>query len=126
MSQVPENLKYTKSHEWIKSEADYIVVGITDFAQSELGDIVYLDLPKVGRKLQLEEIFGTVESVKTVSDLYAPVSGEVIEINEELVSKSENINSDPFGKGWLIKIKPSEETQPALMSAEEYKSFISN
>jgi glycine cleavage system H protein len=120
---VPENLKYTKTHEWVKIDGDTVTVGITEYAQSELGDIVYVDLPSPGRALAAGDSFGTVESVKTVSDLYAPVAGEVAETNPELEAHSELMNTDPYGAGWVVKIRIEGEP-PDLLSAEEYKSQI--
>lgn len=120
---VPADLKYTKSHEWIRIEGDAATIGITDFAQAELGDIVYVDLPSVGKALKLEETCGTVESVKTVSDLYAPVAGEVVAVNEALASQSELVNKDPFGEGWILKVKLS-AAPTGLLDAEAYKTLL--
>lgn len=120
MSNIPSDLKYTKSHEWVRVEGDTATIGISDFAQSELGDVVYVDLPSVGKMLAVGDIFGSVESVKTVSDIYAPVPGEVVEINESLASASENVNTDPYGNGWMIKIKLSAEIPADLLDAEAY------
>ena len=102
---IPVNLKYTKDHEWISIEGDVATVGITDFAQGELGDIVYVEIEKIGENFLKEEVFGTVEAVKTVSDLFMPVTGEIIDINEKLNEKPELVNEDPYGQGWMIKIK---------------------
>ena len=122
---IPSNLKYTKDHEWIRVEESFAVIGITDFAQGELGDIVYLEIETVGETLAKEEIFGTIEAVKTVSDLFMPVSGEVIEMNESLNDAAELVNKDPYGKGWLIKIKISDFAElDELLSAEEYNELI--
>ena len=122
---IPENLKYTKDHEWIKIEGDLAVVGITDFAQSELGDIVYVDVESQGDNVEQEEVFGSVEAVKTVSDLFMPLSGEVVEFNEELESSPESINTDPYGKGWIIKILISDKSQiDNLLDATAYKEII--
>ena len=121
---VPEDLLYTKSHEWVRIDGDSATIGITDFAQSELGDIVYVDLPSPGRALQSGDSFGTVESVKTVSDVYTPVAGEVTEINSDLEAASELMNSDPYGGGWLIKLSLDGEPT-GLLTAEEYKTEIS-
>ncbi len=121
----PENLKYTKEHEWISIEGDTATVGITDFAQRELGDIVYVEVDTEGEELDRDEVFGTVEAVKTVSDLFMPVSGEVLEFNETLEDEPELINKDPYGKGWIIKIKvlnPDEMND--LLDAEAYKKNI--
>jgi glycine cleavage system H protein len=120
---VPEELRYTKDHEWIRIEGDEATVGITDFAQGELGDIVYLEIETEGESFDAGEVFGTVEAVKTVSDLFMPVAGEVIEVNEELESNPELVNSDPYGKGWLIKIKVSDQGDE-LMEAASYKELI--
>ncbi len=121
----PENLKYTKDHEWVSVENGIATVGITDFAQSELGDIVYIDIDGLDESLDQNEVFGSVEAVKTVSDLFMPVSGEVIEFNEDLEDAPENVNTDPYGSGWMIKIKVSDmaETE-ALLDAAGYKELI--
>lgn len=122
---IPADLKYTKSHEWVRIEGDIATIGITDHAQAELGDIVYLDLPAPGRALQVEESFGSVESVKTVSDLYAPIAGEIVEVNAVLGGQSELVNSDPYGSGWLVKIRVSDSGQLAdLLEADDYKNEI--
>ena len=122
---IPADLKYTKDHEWVKIEGDVVTVGITDFAQGELGDIVYVEVETVGETLEAEEIFGTVEAVKTVSDLFLPVSGEIIEFNTLLEDEPEKVNTDPYGNGWMIKIKCSDTTQiDQLLSAEDYKTLI--
>jgi len=122
---IPSDLKYTKDHEWIKVDGDTITVGITDFAQSELGDIVYVEVETVDETLDIEEVFGTVEAVKTVSDLFLPVSGEIIEFNETLEDEPEKVNSDPYGEGWMIKVKCSDVSQlDELLSAEDYKNLI--
>ena len=118
---VPGDLKYTKSHEWVRIEGDTATIGITDHAQSELGDIVFVDLPNEGRQLGAEEVFGSVESVKAVSDIYSPVSGEVVEANGTLGAQSELVNSDPYGQGWLIKVKLNGEPE-GLLSASEYEA----
>lgn len=122
---IPVNLKYTKDHEWVNVEGNIATVGITDFAQKELGDIVYVEVETLDQNLDREEVFGTVEAVKTVSDLFLPLSGEIIEFNEELETEPELVNSDPYGKGWMIKIKLSDESQVAdLLSDEQYKELI--
>lgn len=122
---IPSDLKYNKSHEWVRVEGDVAVVGITDFAQAELGDIVYVDLPEAGKALKAGETFGTVESVKTVSDVYAPVSGDVVEVNGALANASEKVNSDPFGEGWMIKIKIADPAEIAsLLDADAYKATL--
>jgi glycine cleavage system H protein len=121
----PDGLKYTKEHEWVKIDGDTAVVGVTDFAQGELGDIVYVDITSEGEKLQQEEIFGTIEAVKTVSDLFMPVSGEVLSFNTHLEQAPETVNSDPYEKGWMIKIKMSNPAEvESLLSAEAYKKLI--
>ena len=125
MMNTPSNLKYTKDHEWISVDGDIATVGITDFAQSELGDIVYVEVETLDEILDKDEVFGTVEAVKTVSDLFIPLSGEVIEFNESLESEPEKVNSDAYGEGWMIKIKisnPEEINQ--LLDAESYKELI--
>lgn len=122
---VPETLKYTKDHEWVKIENDIAIVGITDFAQQQLTDIVYIELPEKGKVVEQSEQLAVIESVKSVSDVFAPISGEVIEVNEKLNNNPEKINQDPYGEGWIakIKIKDREEVKQ-LMSAEEYKKLI--
>lgn len=123
---VPSELKYTKDHEWIRVEGETITIGITDFAQSELGDIVYVEVETLDETLDIEEVFGTVEAVKTVSDLFLPVSGEIIEFNESLEDEPEKVNSDPYGEGWMIRVKCSDVSQlDDLLSAEDYKAIIS-
>lgn len=122
---LPKELKYSKDHEWIKIEGDIATVGITHFAQSELGDIVYVDVDTVDDELEIEEVFGSVEAVKTVSDLFMPLSGEVIEFNEVLEDEPEKVNADPYGEGWMIKIKIADASQVNnLLSAEAYKELI--
>ncbi|HNR20319.1 MAG TPA: glycine cleavage system protein GcvH [Bacteroidia bacterium] len=122
---LPETLKYTKDHEWIKVDGDIATVGITDFAQGELGDIVYVDITTVGETLSQHDIFGTVEAVKTVSDLFMPVSGEVLEVNPALDSSPDSVNKDPYGNGWMIKIKMIEPSEAAaLMNAADYKNVV--
>ena len=121
----PEELKYTKDHEWIKIDGDTATIGITDYAQGELGDIVYVEVETEGEELDQNEVFGTIEAVKTVSDLFLPVAGEVLELNEELEDAPENVNEDPYGKGWIIKLKISDSSQlEELLSAEDYKKEI--
>ncbi len=123
---IPSELKYTKDHEWIKVQGDTITIGITDFAQSELGDIVYVEVETLDETLEIEEVFGTVEAVKTVSDLFLPVSGEIIAFNEVLEDEPEKVNNDPYGEGWMIKVKCSDVSQlDDLLSAEDYKAIIS-
>lgn len=122
---LPENLKYTKDHEWVRVEGDVAVVGVTDYAQSQLGDIVYVEIETEGDELDKEEVFGTIEAVKTVSDMYMPISGEVIEVNESLENAPEAVNKDPYGDGWMIKVKIADESQlEELLSAEAYKELI--
>lgn len=122
---VPANLKYTKEHEWIRVEGEVAFVGITDFAQSELGEIVFVEIETIGETLGAEEVFGTVEAVKTVSDLYLPIDGEVLEFNQELEDAPELVNEDPYGKGWMVKIGKFDATQvDSLLSADEYKALI--
>jgi glycine cleavage system H protein len=116
---------YTKDHEWIKVEGKKATVGITDFAQKQLGDVVYVELPEVGKKLEFHQSIGVIESVKAVSDIYSPVSGEVIELNEKLDDSPELVNQDPHGKGWIIRVKIKDEAElQKLMSADEYEKFI--
>ena len=122
---IPSDLKYTKEHEWIKLEGDTGTIGITDFAQHELGDIVYVDLPKVGAQVEKGIALGSVESVKAVSEIFAPVSGEVIEVNESLATAPEKLNEDPHGAAWLVKVKLSKQGEAeALMTAAEYESYV--
>lgn len=121
----PENLKYSKDHEWIKVDGDTALVGITEFAQSELGEIVYVDVTTEGETIDKDGVFGSVEAVKTVSDLMMPASGEVLEVNTELEDKPELINEDPYGKGWIIKVALSDASElDSLLSAEEYRKLI--
>jgi glycine cleavage system H protein len=123
---IPSELKYTKDHEWVKVEGDIVTIGITDFAQGELGDIVYVEVETVDETLEAEEVFGTVEAVKTVSDLFLPVSGEIIEFNESLEDEPEKVNTDPYGEGWMVKVKMSDKSQlAALLDADAYKALIS-
>ncbi len=122
---IPSDLKYTKDHEWVKVEGDEITIGITDFAQSELGDIVYVEVETLDETLEADEVFGTVEAVKTVSDLFLPVSGEIIAFNDSLEDEPEKVNTDPYGDGWMVKVKVSDVSQlDNLLSAEDYKSII--
>lgn len=122
---IPSELKYTKDHEWVRIEGDTATVGITDFAQGELGDIVYVEVETLGETLEKEEVFGTVEAVKTVSDLFLPLSGEIIAFNESLEDEPEKVNSDPYGEGWMIKIKFSNEAElEELMSDTAYKELV--
>jgi glycine cleavage system H protein len=119
---VPEDLQYTKSHEWVRTEGDTATIGITDHAQEELGDVVFVELPDEGDTFDAGESFGTVESVKAVSDLYAPVGGEVVEVNSALEDAPEKINEDPYGEGWIIKLRTSEEAD--LLSPQEYEQVV--
>ncbi len=122
---VPANLKYTKDHEWVLVEGDTATIGITDFAQSELGDIVFVDINTVGDNVAKEAVFGTVEAVKTVSDLFMPLSGEVLEMNSGVETNPETVNKDPYGAGWMIKVKLSNTAEVAsLLSADDYKKLI--
>jgi len=122
---LPSELKYTKDHEWIRIEGDIATVGITDFAQGELGDIVYVEVETLDETLEKDEVFGTVEAVKTVSDLFLPLSGEIIELNELLEDEPEKVNTDPYGDGWMIKVKISDASEiESLMSVSEYKELI--
>ncbi len=123
--QFPENLKYTKDHEWILLEGDIATVGITDFAQKELGDIVFVDIDAEGNELDADDVFGTVEAVKTVSDLFLPVAGTVTEVNEDLEGNPENVNSDPYGKGWMVKMKVNDVADVEnLMDAAAYQELV--
>lgn len=122
---IPSELKYTKDHEWIKIDGDVAIVGITDFAQGELGDIVYVEVETLDETMDREEVFGTVEAVKTVSDLFLPLSGEIIAFNESLEEEPEKVNTDPYGDGWMIKIKFSEEAEiEDLLSDKDYKELV--
>ena len=121
----PTNVKYTKEHEWIRLEGDVAYVGITDYAQEQLGDIVFVDIPTEGETLVADEVFGTIEVVKTISDLFLPVAGEILEQNEALADQPELVNQDPYGEGWLIKIKPDADADfDSLLDAEAYKALI--
>ena len=125
MSEYPESYRYTKDHEWVSLEKDVATMGITDYAQDELGDIVYVELPELGFELTANDTFGVIESVKAVSDLFAPMSGEVIEINESLEEEPELVNEDPHGDGWMIKVKITDITEfDSLMTSEEYEEYI--
>jgi glycine cleavage system H protein len=122
---IPAELKYTKDHEWVKIEGDIATVGITEFAQSELGDIVYVEIETVGEIIAQEEIFGSIEAVKTVSDLFMPISGEILEFNEELDGNPELVNSDPYGTGWMVKVKISDASEVAnLLDSAAYKELV--
>ena len=122
---IPAELKYTKDHEWVRIDGDIATVGITEFAQSELGDIVYVEIETVGETIDQEEVFGSVEAVKTVSDLFMPLSGEILEFNDNLESNPELVNSDPYGEGWMIKVKISDASQvDSLLDASAYEGII--
>lgn len=122
---IPANLKYTKDHEWISLDGDVATVGITDFAQKELGDIVYVEVETLDQTLDKDEVFGTVEAVKTVSDLFLPLAGEIIEFNESLETAPEKVNSDPYGEGWMVKVKVSDVSEfENLLDSEAYKNLI--
>jgi glycine cleavage system H protein len=122
---VPAELKYTKDHEWVRMDGDIAIVGITAFAQGELGDIVYVEIETVGESLEREEVFGSIEAVKTVSDLFMPLSGEILELNEALESNPELVNSDPYGEGWMVKIKVSNPNElDELLGAEDYTGLV--
>ena len=125
MSNVPADLRYTREHEWAKQEGGRVRVGITAYAQEQLGDVVFVELPKVGAKVTAQQAFGVVESVKAVSDLFAPLSGQVAEVNTELGQKPETVNADPYGKGWMLVVTPSDAAQwNALLTAAQYEEFL--
>lgn len=122
---IPSELKYTKDHEWLSIDGEIATVGITDFAQKELGDIVYVEVETLDQTLEKDAVFGTVEAVKTVSDLFLPIAGEIIEFNDNLESNPETVNADPYGKGWMVKVKFSEASQiEELLSSDDYKALI--
>lgn len=122
---IPADLKYTKDHEWIKIEGDKATVGITDFAQGELGDIVYVDISSVGQQIKQHDVFGTVEAVKTVSDLFMPVTGKVVEFNKSLETAPEKVNNDPYGDGWMVKVELTNLSETSgLLTADQYKELI--
>jgi len=122
---IPNDLRYTKTDEWVRVEGDIATIGITDYAQSELGDIVYMELPEPGRVLQVDEMFGTVESVKAVADLYAPLAGEVVAANAAVTQRAELVNEDPYGEGWLIKVQIADPSElDNLLTAEQYAAYI--
>ena len=121
----PDNLRYTKDHEWLRLEGDTAVIGITDFAQRELGDIVYVEVETIGKPLHSGDVFGTVEAVKTVSDLYLPIAGTILELNPALAKNPELVNTDPYGEGWMVKVKPANASDVnGLLAAEAYKSLV--
>jgi glycine cleavage system H protein len=122
---IPENLKYTKDHEWIKAESGEALIGVTDFAQNELGDVVFIEVETVGENLDKEETFGTIEAVKTVSDMFMPVSGEVLEFNNALETNPENVNKDPYGSGWIVRIRMADPSElDHLLDARQYGELI--
>jgi glycine cleavage system H protein len=122
---IPQDLRYTKEHEWVRIDGDIATVGITDYAQGELGDIVFIEVDTVGETIAAEEVFGTIEAVKTVSDMFAPLAGEVLEFNEALEDAPEAINSDPYGEGWIVKLKLEDsEAASQLLSAEDYQALV--
>jgi len=121
---IPENLKYTKDHEWAKIEGDFITVGITDFAQSELGDIIFVEYPEIGQEVSAGDPFGTIEAVKTVADLFSPVDGTILAVNDEIEDAPDAVNTDPYGRGWLVKISV-DSMGDELMTADHYKEFVS-
>ena len=122
---LPQNLKYTKEHEWVKIDGDLLIVGITDHAQSELGDIIFIEFPDLNQVISKDDPFGTIEAVKTVADLFAPVSGKIIEINQDLEDNPELVNSDPYGEGWIVKITDFDKSQlDALLDSNNYKEII--
>jgi glycine cleavage system H protein len=127
MSNIPENLRYTKDHEWINVDGDTAAIGITDYAQHSLGDVVYIDMPRVGDKFGAHEAIGSVESVKAVSEVFTPIAGEIVEVNEGLNDAPEKVNSDPYGDGWFIKVKMDNPGEAdALLSGEEYEEYLSS
>lgn len=126
MSNIPENLRYSKDHEWVSVEGDVATIGITDYAQSSLGDVVYVDFPRVGDKFASHEAFGSVESVKAVSEIFTPIAGEVTEVNDGLNDTPESVNGDPYAAGWMVKLKMDNPGEAdALLSGEEYEEFLS-
>ena len=127
MSNIPENLRYSKDHEWVKVEGETAAIGITDYAQHALGDVVYIDMPRVGDKLGTHEAFGSVESVKAVSEIFTPIAGEIVEVNDALNDTPEAVNNDPYGAAWMIKVKMDNPGEAdAMLSAEEYEEYLSS
>jgi glycine cleavage system H protein len=126
MSQIPPKLQYTRTHEWVKKEDDYITIGITDHAQTMLGDLVYVELPVIESTIDGGQEFAVIESVKAAADVYSPVPGEVIEINDAVIENPQLINQDPYGKGWLIRLRPMEESIPGLLTADEYTKVVAS
>lgn len=125
MSNIPENLRYSKDHEWVRVDGDTAAIGITDYAQHALGDVVYIDMPRVGDKLGTHESFGSVESVKAVSEIFTPLAGEIVEVNEEINDTPEAVNKDPYGAAWMIKVKMDNPGEAdAMLSAEEYEEYL--
>ena len=126
MAEIPKDLLYTEEHEYVKTttDADVVAIGITDYAQGELGDIVYVELPKVGAKLGAHDVFGTIEAVKAVSELYAPLAGEVVAVNERLDKEPSLVNSDPYGEGWMVKLRPASADRDALLGPDEYAKHV--
>ena len=126
MSNIPENLRYTKDHEWVEVDGDTVSVGITDYAQHALGDVVYIDMPRVGDKFMVHEAFGSVESVKAVSEIFMPVAGEITEVNDGLNDTPENVNNDPYSSGWMVKVKMDNPLEAdAMLSSIEYEEYLS-
>jgi glycine cleavage system H protein len=126
MTNIPENLRYSKDHEWVEVDGDVAIIGITDYAQHSLGDVVYIDMPRVGDKLGPHEAFGSVESVKAVSEIFTPVAGEIVEVNDPLNDSPEDVNKDPYKAGWMVKVKMNNPGDAdAMLSAEEYEEFLS-
>lgn len=127
MSNIPENLRYSKDHEWVKVDGDVAAIGITDYAQHALGDVVYIDMPRVGDKLGAHEAFGSVESVKAVSEIFTPIAGEIVEVNDALNDTPEAVNSDPYGDAWMIKVKMDNPGEAdAMLSSEEYEEYLTS
>lgn len=126
MSNIPQKLQYTKTHEWIKHEDEYLTVGITDHAQTMLGDLVYVELPEIDTNFESGQECAVVESVKAAADIYCPIPGEVIEINEAVIENPQLINEDPYGRGWLFRVKPTEKTLAALLNADEYSKVVAS
>jgi glycine cleavage system H protein len=125
MSNIPENLRYSKDHEWVGVDGDIATVGITDYAQHSLGDVVYIDMPRVGDKLSAHEAFGSVESVKAVSEIFMPITGEITEVNDSLNDTPEEVNNDPYGEGWMVKVKMDNPGEAdAMLSAVEYEEYL--
>ena|SRR3990167_2299473 len=126
MSNIPQTLQYTKTHEWVKKEEDYITIGITDHAQTMLGDLVYVELPVVDASIESGQEFAVIESVKAAADVYAPLPGDVVEVNEAVIENPQLINEDPYGRGWLIRIRPAEKDLPGFLSAGEYSKIVAS